>query len=627
MIGLLLVLALLLPVLALLQYRWIGTLSQGEQVRMRRALYASAMRFSDDLNKILEQAHLAFQIAPSRNAEPLATWLSATYKTWQATAPYPDLIAAIYFVRSDTVNGPRLARFDAGQNSVTEASWPDSLAPWRAYFSSTNAVQNEIPDASVDEGALPANPPGMPIPLIAPFDAEAGPPTPEAPDHVLLILDATVFANTILPTLTATHFSEDNTLAYDVLIQSRTEPQHLVYRSAPDQTVFTTPDLATTIGHFRWTHVITYATDETVGRYVSILHRDSSLAAMAVRLIDQGLADDQTAFLDPTFVDRDRREALRRPASDPPGTALQIEAARETEAGSRAPDTSSTGKVWTLRVQHRAGSIEAAVTGMRRRNLAVSFGILLLLGLAGGLLYLSSQRARRLAEQQTAFVAGVSHELRTPLAVIRSAAENLADGLVENPEQARRYGQLIHAEGRRLSDIVEQTLALAGIQRQQATLNLQPVALAPLLRRALDRCRPGLGESETEVTLDVASGLPPVQADALALEAAICNLISNALKYGDGWMHLDAQHVANGQTSEVQITVRDRGAGIPAHEQPHLFEPFYRGAAARAAQIRGSGLGLSLVKQTVEAHGGHVSVKSAAGQGSAFTIHLPVASP
>jgi len=620
------VLALLLPVLAILQHQWIGTLSQGEQVRMRRALHASVMRFSDDLNKILEQAHTTFQLAPSRNAEHLATSLGAQYKTWQATAPYPDLIAVIYLVRSDTINGPRLVRFDAGQNRLTEVAWPDSLATWRTYFSSTNAVQNQIPDAVTSELFLPANPTGVPIPLIAPFDAEDAPPTPQAPDHVLLILDTAVLYHTILPALTQTHFSEDNTLAYDVLIQSRSEPQHLVYRSAPDLTfrTFNTPDLATDIGQFRWMHVMTYATDETVGRYVFIVHRDSSLAAMAVRLINQGLADDQITFLDPTFVDSDRRETLRRSVTPAPGTPLQLEAALETETGIRAPDTSSTGKVWNLRVQHRAGSIEAAVTSMRRRNLAVSLGILLILGLAGGLFYLSLLRARRLAEQQTAFVAGVSHELRTPLAVIRSAAENLADGLVENPEQARRYGQLIDTEGRRLSEVVEQTLALAGIQGPHATLNLQPVEMAPLLDQALARCHRDL--DDTEVILDVASDLPPVQADAMALEAALCNLITNAHKYGDGWLRLEVQKVMNGQTSEIQITVRDRGAGIPAHEQPHLFEPFYRGAAARAAQIRGSGLGLSLVKQTVEAHGGHVSMKSAAGQGSAFTIHLPVAS-
>ena len=120
--------------------------------------------------------------------------------------------------------------------------------------------------------------------------------------------------------------------------------------------------------------------------------------------------------------------------------------------------------------------------------------------------------------------------------------------------------------------------------------------------------------------------MPEVYADARALEAALCNLITNACKYGgpQGRIGLDVRQAANGQAAEIQITVRDRGPGIPTDELPHLFEPFFRGHAARQAQIRGSGLGLSLVKNTIEAHGGRISVESAPGQGSAFTIHLPV---
>lgn len=620
MLALLLALALLLPVLAVLQYRWIGTLSAGEQVRMQRALHANVMRFSDDLNHILEQAHTAFQIARTADAAQQAASLGAQYQTWQNTTAHPDLIAAIYVVRNDTAGTLRLARLDIRQSRLLDTAWPDTLSPWRSYFVASSRPLNQIPDAMVDEVAVPMDPPGLPIPLIDPFDPEATPPSSQAPDHVLLILDASVLSGTVLPILTQRHFWEDNAPVYDVLIQSRTDPQQTIYCST-DLTAsdFDTPDLTTDIGQFRWMHVVPYATDEIVGRYVSMVRRDSSLAAMAARLMQQGLADDAASFLDPTFVDNDRRETLRRPATSAPGTVIQFEAAMETDAGTRMMGSNSSSKTWTLRVQHRAGSIEAAVTGMRQRNLAVSFGILLMLGLAGVLLYVLSQRARRLAEQQTAFVAGVSHELRTPLAVIRSAAENLADGLVDNPEQTRRYGTLIHAEGRRLSDIVEQALALAGAQSQHATLTLQPTEMTPLLTRTLERCRRDLEEAGVDVAMAIADDLPPVPADASALEAAICNLITNAQKYGNGWMRLEVTK----HHSEIQITVRDRGSGIPAHEQPHLFEPFYRGEAAKAAQIRGSGLGLSLVQQTVEAHGGRVSVESMAGEGSAFTIHLP----
>ena len=113
---------------------------------------------------------------------------------------------------------------------------------------------------------------------------------------------------------------------------------------------------------------------------------------------------------------------------------------------------------------HSSGSLEAAVSSQRRRNLAISSSVLGLLGASMGLLVLATRRAQRLARQQMEFVAAVSHELRTPLAVIRSAAENLADGVVHDEAQIRRYGELMRTEGRRLTDMVEQILEFAGIQ-------------------------------------------------------------------------------------------------------------------------------------------------------------------
>ena len=146
------------------------------------------------------------------------------------------------------------------------------------------------------------------------------------------------------------------------------------------------------------------------------------------------------------------------------------------------------------------------------------------------------------------------------------------------------------------------------------------------MEQALACCRPTLDEYHAAVTLSIADDLPEVYANAQALEAALCNLITNACKYGgpEGQIGLEVRQAANGQAAEIQITVRDRGPGIPSDELPHLFEPFFRGRAARQAQIRGSGLGLSLVKNTIEAHGGRISVKSALGKGSVFTIHLPL---
>jgi two-component system sensor histidine kinase SenX3 len=120
--------------------------------------------------------------------------------------------------------------------------------------------------------------------------------------------------------------------------------------------------------------------------------------------------------------------------------------------------------------------------------------------------------------------------------------------------------------------------------------------------------------------------LPSAKADAAALSRAIQNLLSNAAKYGGGsrWIGLSAESVKTADGEEVQIKVSDRGMGIAPSEQERIFEPFYRGKEAQTAQIHGNGLGLSLVKHIITAHGGRVSVESKAGQGSVFTLHLPL---
>lgn len=280
---------------------------------------------------------------------------------------------------------------------------------------------------------------------------------------------------------------------------------------------------------------------------------------------------------------------------------------------------------WRLVIKHRAGSLEAAVTNARRRNLAISFGILLLLGASVGFIVLSSRRAVALAKQQMEFVAGVSHELRTPLAVICSAAENLADGLIDNREQIKRYGGLIRDEGRRLTGMVEQVLEFAGAQSGRKTYEMKPTDLSQIIEDAITACHLQLVEGGFEIERKIAANLPMVKADVAALSRAIQNLLSNAMKYsGDSrWIGLSAEVIETANGEQVQIEVSDRGLGVAPSEIGRIFEPFYRGKEAAAAQIHGNGLGLSLVKHIVEAHGGRVNVKSGLGQGSHFAVVLP----
>ncbi|MCB1054502.1 MAG: HAMP domain-containing histidine kinase, partial [Acidobacteria bacterium] len=280
---------------------------------------------------------------------------------------------------------------------------------------------------------------------------------------------------------------------------------------------------------------------------------------------------------------------------------------------------------WRLEVRFRAGSLEAAVARSRRRNLAVSLGVLGLLAASVLLTVLAARRAQRLARQQMELVAGVTHELYTPLAALRSAGQNLADGVVREPEQVRRYGSLVEEEGRRLSTMVQRMLDLAGLGSGQRVLAREPVAVAPLVEAAVAECRQLLAARGVEAEIDLAPDLPPLLGDREALRRALVNLIENAAQHaaGGGWVGVRGRLGRGGR--RVQLVVEDRGPGLDGEDLPHLFDPFYRGRRV-SSQIHGSGLGLSLVQRIVRAHGGRVTAGPGhGGTGAAFTLELPVA--
>jgi signal transduction histidine kinase len=278
-------------------------------------------------------------------------------------------------------------------------------------------------------------------------------------------------------------------------------------------------------------------------------------------------------------------------------------------------------------VQHASGSLETAVVSARRRNLGLSFGMLLLLSVSVALLAAASRRAHRLAEQQMEFVAGVTHELRTPVAVIRSAAENLSHGIIGNSDRVKRYGAMIESEARRLGEMIESVLQYAGLESGATLGNQAPVAPVEIIDAAIDTAVAAAGGALT-VQRDIAPDLPNVVGDAAALRSALQNLIANAVKYGgaDRWVGVRAEHL-NQRHPEICITVSDHGAGIPPADLPHIFEPFYRGSDAVAGQAHGNGLGLSLVRRIAIAHGGRVAVTSKLNAGTTFTLTLPVAPP
>lgn len=235
--------------------------------------------------------------------------------------------------------------------------------------------------------------------------------------------------------------------------------------------------------------------------------------------------------------------------------------------------------------------------------------------------------ALQLARLQMDFVASISHELRTPLSVIRSAAENITDGVIEGREQLTRYGGIIRGQTRQITELVNQILLFAATRDGRNRYVLRPVQVRQIIDIVLENTSDVVQEEGIVLETHIDSRLPNVIADASALSQCLQNLLINAIKYsGDSkWITISAC-APNGQ-HEITISVKDSGIGIASSELKRIFEPFYRSPAVCAAQIHGTGLGLPLAKRIAEAMGGRLSVSSELGRGSVFTIHLPVGEP
>lgn len=315
-------------------------------------------------------------------------------------------------------------------------------------------------------------------------------------------------------------------------------------------------------------------------------------------------------------------------ASTRPDASLNLfdSVGEEARRRGRAPvQTSNAAAQWQLLVQDPAGSLDVAVDQWRRRNLAISFGLLAILVFSAVLTFSVARRAERLAKLQMEFVAGVSHELYTPVAVINSAAENLVDGIVENPEQMQEYGGMIRDQGRRLERLLDQVLSFAAGQFRGPDSSLGPVEIAPIVVQSLELSEPLLRDAGFVVEHEISEKLPLAVADPSSIRICIENLLSNVMKYAEsgGWVRVCAR-VSPTNSAEVEIIVEDKGSGIAQNDLPKIFDPFYRTQTARDTQARGVGLGLYLVKRIMESMGGSITVSSELGRGSRFVLHFPV---
>ncbi|HEX8141112.1 MAG TPA: HAMP domain-containing sensor histidine kinase [Pyrinomonadaceae bacterium] len=259
-------------------------------------------------------------------------------------------------------------------------------------------------------------------------------------------------------------------------------------------------------------------------------------------------------------------------------------------------------------------------------NVNLSLSILMTTVLIGGIVLAlrTASHELKVSRMKTDFVSNVSHELRTPLSSVRVFGEFLRLGRVKEEEKIREYGEYIETESRRLTQLINNILDFSKIESGRKTYQFEQADVGEVICETLRTLEVQLKQSGFQIIFEAPRPpLPPAVIDADAIAQAFMNLLDNAVKYSGSAKEIVVRLEQEG--GFIRLTVTDQGIGIPREEQEKIFEKFYRVSTGLVHDVKGSGLGLSLVKHIVEAHRGRVTVKSEPGRGSSFTIHLPAA--
>jgi signal transduction histidine kinase len=278
---------------------------------------------------------------------------------------------------------------------------------------------------------------------------------------------------------------------------------------------------------------------------------------------------------------------------------------------------------WQLAVYQTPGASPRQAVRRQVMLFTAALGVLVAVIVAGiGTTWRLMRRETEMARLKSDFVANVSHDLKTPLSVIRMFGETLEMGRVTDEGRRQEYYRVITREGERLSRLIDNVLDFSRIEGGRQTYEKTPTAIEPLIRGTLDAFAYPLAQQGFKVDVSVAADLPEVALDAAAVGQALANLIDNAIKYSgdDRALAIDAR-VAEGS---LVVSVEDHGVGIAPGEQARIFEKFYRVGRSDTQGRRGSGVGLALVRHVARAHGGEVTVASVPGEGSRFSLRLPL---
>lgn len=227
----------------------------------------------------------------------------------------------------------------------------------------------------------------------------------------------------------------------------------------------------------------------------------------------------------------------------------------------------------------------------------------------------------QLDEIMITFVANVSHELRTPLTCIKGYTETLLDGAMEDPDLTRRWLSTILTETQRLERLIKDLLDISMMEADQVDLQMVPCDLKEIVSHTVMVLKPRAEENKMTIEAQLPETAPMWKIDHDRVSQVLTNLIDNAIKYSQPETTVTVRLFFSSERATVEI--QDQGQGIPEDDLPRIFERFYRVEKARATRFGGRGLGLSIAKHLVEAHGGDLTVESEYGKGSKFIITLP----
>jgi signal transduction histidine kinase len=276
----------------------------------------------------------------------------------------------------------------------------------------------------------------------------------------------------------------------------------------------------------------------------------------------------------------------------------------------------------TLGIKLRGTTLAALGEHFVHTSFLILGALTLLLATGIVLTHRNVAKEMALARLKSDFVSNVSHELRTPLSLIRLYAETLEMGRISSPEKYQEYYSIIRKESERLTGLINNILDFSRIEAGRKEYVLRETDMRELVRNTLDSYRYQIEQSGFAFEESIAEDVPPLRVDREAVSRSLLNLVNNALKYSQDRKYIGVNLYRENGT--VKLEVIDHGIGIPLNEQRKIFEKFYRVGDPLVHNTKGSGLGLSLVRRIARAHGGEVYVDSTPGEGSKFTISLPV---